>query len=468
LKAAVETAPGEAVLHGEPVALDRVLEGQRGADLEDLFARATVNQAELGKIGPEIATEAAAEFVDPGVKSRERVLEKVSDYSDPGEIKDLARGGFLVTDPAQADTIAAALAKRFPIYDKGWKPLSGYLDRKLIVRLENGGVAEIQIIPKVIADEKFGAGHALYERARDPKTPIDEFERLVREMKARYEALLEGTDFAALGKAEAKAASESSVPSSSAERTVETDASRQAPPSNTNPLSGSETATARSSSSNSLIEQSPQGNNGASVASPQVALEPGRLQLRRYGTPGTFVGRGYELVGDKLEEARQALTTNRAISGAVEITPQAIRFQNASLDTHFDALRKAKVPIDLVDLDGNVIRNAKASDLLAVGAEQSKRLTGPMVQDALERGAETDPAIADRNRQLVELGAKAPLRAGGDVDQLGEIGLGLFDQANQGKLTFRLGEEGDEVSAEDLLAELAADDKAIAAMKACL
>jgi hypothetical protein len=79
-----------------------------------------------------------------------------------------------------------------------------------------------------------------------------------------------------------------------------------------------------------------------------------------------------------------------------------------------------------------------------------------------------DPGKLERDRELVRLGADAPLRAAGDVEQLGEIGLEIFDQANQGKLTFRLSDEGDEISAADLLAELEADDKAIATLKGCL
>jgi hypothetical protein len=82
----------------------------------------------------------------------------------------------------------------------------------------------------------------------------------------------------------------------------------------------------------------------------------------------------------------------------------------------------------------------------------------------LDLGAQTDPAIADRQRQQVELKAAAPMQA--LHDQLGEIGLSLFDHHDQP--TFRLSEDGGEVSAEDLLAELDADDKAIKALKDCL
>lgn len=82
-------------------------------------------------------------------------------------------------------------------------------------------------------------------------------------------------------------------------------------------------------------------------------------------------------------------------------------------------------------------------------------------------GPKADPGKIARDRQLIGLGAAAPLRAAGDVAQLGEIGLPLMDVADQHALTFRL-DDGEEIAANDLLAELAADDKAIKAMRDCL
>lgn len=83
---------------------------------------------------------------------------------------------------------------------------------------------------------------------------------------------------------------------------------------------------------------------------------------------------------------------------------------------------------------------------------------------ALDRGAEADPAIADRQRQQAELGAAAPLRAPAEQD--GTMGLGLFDAANQPE--FRLDEEGGTRSAADILAQADADEQAAASIRACL
>lgn len=85
--------------------------------------------------------------------------------------------------------------------------------------------------------------------------------------------------------------------------------------------------------------------------------------------------------------------------------------------------------------------------------------------------ADLDPNVAARQRQELELGAAAPQRA--NVDQDGTPGLELFDRADQPGLDFenialRLDEEGGEISAREILAELEADDAAIAAIKGCL
>jgi hypothetical protein len=83
----------------------------------------------------------------------------------------------------------------------------------------------------------------------------------------------------------------------------------------------------------------------------------------------------------------------------------------------------------------------------------------------LDRGAETDPAEAERRRQEAALRAGGPLRPG-DVDQKGEMGLGLFDAADQPK--FRLDEEGGERGLAEIMAELDAEEAAAKALRDCL
>lgn len=84
----------------------------------------------------------------------------------------------------------------------------------------------------------------------------------------------------------------------------------------------------------------------------------------------------------------------------------------------------------------------------------------------LDLGAATDPNIASRGAMAAALQAQAPMRARGDVDTEGTIGLGLFDAADQP--SFRLDAEGDERPVADLLRELDDDDAAIATLQACM
>lgn len=95
------------------------------------------------------------------------------------------------------------------------------------------------------------------------------------------------------------------------------------------------------------------------------------------------------------------------------------------------------------------------------------------VPAAIDRGAEVDPALADRQRQQAEFGAAAPLRR--PVEQDGTMGLALFDQADQPQLFATSGvavEGGTPVpiyrSLDEVLRELDADDAAIKAAKDCL
>lgn len=75
-----------------------------------------------------------------------------------------------------------------------------------------------------------------------------------------------------------------------------------------------------------------------------------------------------------------------------------------------------------------------------------------------------DPAIAARQRQEADLRAASPMRA--TTDQDSEIGMPLFDAADQG--SFRLAEDGDARAVPDLLDELDGDEAAIVAARACM
>jgi hypothetical protein len=83
---------------------------------------------------------------------------------------------------------------------------------------------------------------------------------------------------------------------------------------------------------------------------------------------------------------------------------------------------------------------------------------------ALDAGAATNPAIAERQRQEAQLRAEAPMRAKSEQD--GTMGAPLFDAADQPKFDLEDG-KGPRTAAE-IDAEIAADRAAIEEIRACL
>lgn len=82
----------------------------------------------------------------------------------------------------------------------------------------------------------------------------------------------------------------------------------------------------------------------------------------------------------------------------------------------------------------------------------------------LDRGGETDPAIAERQRQEAQLGAEAPMRATDEQD--GTMGLPMFDKADQP--TFRLEDEGEPRALRDIIDEIDAEDSDLKNIRDCL
>lgn len=81
----------------------------------------------------------------------------------------------------------------------------------------------------------------------------------------------------------------------------------------------------------------------------------------------------------------------------------------------------------------------------------------------LDLGDAVDPNVAARQRQEAQLGAEAPMRA--NVEQDGVMGLGLFDQADAPGFRF---DEGEPMSAADMLKDLDEDAAMLQRMKDCL
>ncbi len=92
----------------------------------------------------------------------------------------------------------------------------------------------------------------------------------------------------------------------------------------------------------------------------------------------------------------------------------------------------------------------------------------PRDSGPLDRGAELDPNQADRQRQLIQLGADAPMRGANRTGQAqdGTIGLGLFDTADQPR--FDLDDGKGARSAAEIDAEIQAMRAGIEEIRKCL
>lgn len=177
-----------------------LIEGQRGWTVEELHARATLLQEELGAAGDEIAKATGAKFKNPGVKDLETARAKIlrKGYRGPHQLTDTARGGFRVTSAAQADEVVRQLQSRFDVLDEGWAVNdTGYFDRKVLVRGADGVIGEVQVIPAQIFDAKKGGLGDLFKKWRVAQN-APEAPALMQQMNEGYLAAVAGSDFAGI------------------------------------------------------------------------------------------------------------------------------------------------------------------------------------------------------------------------------------------------------------------------------
>lgn len=87
-----------------------------------------------------------------------------------------------------------------------------------------------------------------------------------------------------------------------------------------------------------------------------------------------------------------------------------------------------------------------------------------MLLHDLRRDLELDPAIAERNRQMGQLGADSPLRPGDRAEQADVDGLPMFDAVRSPDM-FATGDEANTLRA--ILDDLDADEAALAALRNC-
>ncbi|MEO0679542.1 MAG: hypothetical protein AAF192_03905 [Pseudomonadota bacterium] len=144
--------------------------------VDELFSRAPDAQRRLGEIGSRIADRLGIDWLDPGMKDRARADEKMvrKAYATPRELTDIVRASFVVDRAEQADAALRAFeADGIDVLDEGWNVNSvGYADRKFLLVLDDGLLAEVQVLERRMAAAK-KQGHRLYRQARSSSDPAE-------------------------------------------------------------------------------------------------------------------------------------------------------------------------------------------------------------------------------------------------------------------------------------------------------
>ncbi len=195
LRGAGQTAPDLSnVAPGDYVRT--LAEAQPFDDIDTLYRLAAPAQERLTRAGDEIAAGLGVEFKDPGLKDRATTERKLArkQYDAPRRLTDVSRGGFVIISIDQAEAVADALAARFDIVDEGWvRQPTGYADRKIIVRHDDGMLSEVQIWTDAMYRAK-QPGTALYEEWRKLPGGDPRKANLLRDQERLYSAAA-GTDF---------------------------------------------------------------------------------------------------------------------------------------------------------------------------------------------------------------------------------------------------------------------------------
>lgn len=156
--------------------------------VEKIYEVAQAAQDRLATVANRVAKLTKSEFVNPGIKGRARLQQKIDQGRIPAAVTDVVRGGFKVETPAAANRIIRELAKDFELVDEGWFVTpDGYFDRKVLIHFENGTIAELQFWePSILKAKQVDGGHSLYERARTLPNGDPEKMALRRQMQSLY------------------------------------------------------------------------------------------------------------------------------------------------------------------------------------------------------------------------------------------------------------------------------------------
>ena len=157
---------------------------------EQLTAAAAKEKAGFDKKLRKVAREVGIGYKAGPLKKAERITEKVRDkrYPSAAYVTDAVRGSLYSETPDQANAAAEKIIAAFgEVIDEGWfVNFVGYADRKVLIRLKSGVIAEIQILEPSLADAKDNkGGHDLYDKVRvlDPADPeVERLNNLQREI----------------------------------------------------------------------------------------------------------------------------------------------------------------------------------------------------------------------------------------------------------------------------------------------
>lgn len=172
--------------------------------IDDLYNLAPAAQNYIVRVGEQLRRDLNIQFKNPNLKKRAAAEEKLTrkSYASVREMTDIARAGFIIDSPGQAEQIMRRFGLDAQVLDEGWNVTPvGFFDRKLLVQTDNGVVAEIQIwSPKLFdakfsADNKFGmSGQDMYTEARGIDTPVARKEELENNMRELYQDALQSED----------------------------------------------------------------------------------------------------------------------------------------------------------------------------------------------------------------------------------------------------------------------------------
>lgn len=453
-------------------------DAQGFTSIDDIMARGAKNHDELNAAIAEISLEVGTKQKAAPLKSRDRTEAKVRNKyaGNYNKITDVARGGVDAETPEQADAFLAALASRYRVVDEGYTVTGeGYFDRKAMVVMPDGMLAEVQIWPPGLLEAKSNGGHKAYEEFRLPETSPERKAELQAEMTQLYggvRAQLDPSWERVVGGAgnESSAASSSDSAnvrgSDSSSRAVSSDGSDQTDPVQTD-------ARLRASETAPISEPS----NRTSVM--------GKTSNTDIGEPGT---ESNQAIGDLLEAARARINDRAEAVERLAANDKPVKMQSGSgltalvspspdipgqwRITTFDAARKPTGHIDAAD------KRAALNRAFEDGfAEQQ----GGRATESTSAGEQTliDGVAPITERDRLERRMEQPLGRGNTQQDDTQIG-GLFDPNDPSRFDLfdavpvdrGFDDDGNAVavvkSRAELAAELDADDDAVAAIDACL